>query len=122
MTKNSYYMHIPLCVRVYISWDRKPVPSAIYFDHKEYKISRVISYGEEPPANSRLPVRKYIVLIKGVKKALYHDVKHDRWYSVKKISEEKAREIRHARGQGYPAAYFRSVIEARSYLSVREDG
>ena len=118
MTKNRYYMHIPLWVRGFYMDLDKPMPSSVYFDHKEYKITRVISSGEPPLPWSALPVRKYIVEINGVKKALYYDVKHDRWYSLKKISEEKAREIRHARGQGYPSEYVRSVIEARRYMPV----
>ena len=121
MTKNTYYMHIPLWVTAfYMDWD-KPMPRSVYFDHKEYKITKVISSGEKPPAWSRLPVRRYLVEINGVKKALYYDVKHNRWYSLKRISEEKAKEIKHARGQGYPEEYFRSVIEARKYLSVQGD-
>ena len=116
MTRNTYYMHIPLWVTVFYMDREKPMPRSVRFDHKEYKITKVISSGEAPPENATLPVRRYLVEINGVKKALYYDVKHDRWYSVKRISEEKAKEIRNARGEGFPEAYFRSVIETRRYM------
>ena len=119
--KTAYYMHIPLSVDVFhMAWDL-PMPRSVYFDHKEYKVTRIISSGEAPPAGAKLPVRKYIVEIRGVRKALYHDISHDRWYSLKKISEEKAKEIRNARGYGFPEAYFRSVIEARMYFPAGHD-
>ena len=114
--KTEYYMHIPLWVDVFHMAQDLPMPRSVFFDHKEYKITRIISSGEAPPAWSRLPVRKYIVEIRGVRKALYHDIRHNRWYSMKKISGEKAKEIRDARGNGIPAAYSRSVIEARMYF------
>lgn len=114
--KTDYYMHIPLWVDVFHMARDLPMPRSVYFDHKEYKVTRIISSGEAPPAGAKLPVRKYIVEISGVKKALYHDIRHDMWYSLKKISEEKAKKIRNARGQGFPRAYFRSVIEARTYF------
>lgn len=122
MRKNVYYMHIPLWVEFYYMHPDWPVPKAVYFDHKTYKITKVISSGEKPPENATVPLRKYVVEFSGVKKELYYNVKQKKWYSVKRISEEKARAIRNARGQGFPEAYFRSVIEARKYLSVRGDG
>ena len=118
MTKNVYYMHLPLWVQGYHMDEDLPVPQVVIFDHKDYKVTRVISLGEKPPENAALPLRKYVVEFSGVKKTLYYNVKQKQWYSLKRISEEKARAIRNARGQGFPEAYFRSVIEKRSYLST----
>ena len=120
MKGKVYYMHIPLWVQGFYMDVDLPVPKRVIFDRKEYRVKRVISSGERPAKDAELPLRKYLVEFTcGAKKTLYYDVKHKEWYSVKKITEEKAREIRHARGEGFPKEYFRSVIDTNRYLSVR---
>ena len=118
LTRNVYYMHIPLRVETSLREDKVLIPMKVKFDGKEYKVTKLISAGEMPHMSDRRPMRKYIVEFSGKQKELYYDVKLRSWYSLKKISEKEARAIKYARGRGYPPEYFRSVIEARCYLSI----
>jgi hypothetical protein len=113
--KNLYYVRIPLWVKSHTSHG-VIMPRSVYYNKKDYKISRVLSIGDVPMMQFGRPVVKYVVLISGMEKALYYDVWKNRWYSLKEVSAKKAQEINSRMRQSCPYEYFRNIMKAGQYL------
>ena len=113
--KNLYYVRIPLWVISHTSHG-VIMPRSVYYNKKDYKISRVLSIGDVPMMQFGRPVVKYVVLISGMEKALYYDVWKNRWYSLKEVSAKKAQEINSRMRQSCPYEYFRNITKAGQYL------
>ena len=117
MTINSYFRRVPLWVKT-VPFDDVLLPRSVVFQNKEYLVSRVISFGELPHPASRLPVMKFIAVIEGREKELYHDVQRNRWYSLKQLSEKELEEFFVVRRQRFPKEYFQNILKEGMYLPV----
>ena len=117
MTINSYFRRVPLWVKT-VPFDDVLLPRSVVFQNKEYPVTKVISFGELPHPASRLPVMKFIAVIEGREKELYHDVQRNRWYSLKQLSEKELEEFVIVRSQRFPKEYFQNILKEGMFLAV----
>lgn len=117
MTINSYFRRVPLWVKS-VPFNDVLLPRSVVFKNKEYPVTRVISFGELPHPASRLPVMKFIAVIEGREKVLYHDVQRNRWYSLKQLSEKELEDFVVMRRQRFPKEYFQSILKEGMFLAV----